>query len=1488
MLKSCDFEIDLPGFKQNFATREELDQFIENNYERIKASMSGALVRFSKSYNSQSEVAAILSKAKVDTPTTITFDENGEKTEGLVLKPGYIGVTKDIDTITTPGGKLLFTPMNKEDFKKVHLEKILGNLKSNNIKKLSDEQLLEEATDEVNAIIKSWDLLRDTGTEIHTLASLFFDNPLIHRDELYYKAQKIMAKQKLTFTKIVSDKIHDGLSRYVTKLSRDLADTDIKYFTEVALYDDDSKIVGILDLVAVDSKGNAHILDFKISNRRFDEWDRDKERKSILQLAYYRQLLGKAGIRTRSLKLMPIYINNFDTKSDYISDIEFENNMTADVTGLLNIGDYNQWTKLIKAKIVTDESASIETRRTGNVKKTYDNFFTVKDESDEDKIARFLKYRKKNNKEGDYFRALDGKVTILSNDPATRRIEVLNQILSETLSGEDLVLNIKSKLQGLKNQMSSTTSKEVIEYENPIGAVKHRTTNHQKAFKKYMNPSWEIMNLDELEANNILGFRNKEHGQVEFVIITTEPLNVAERLSKGSSLLGNFISDQDPVIKVRNIPEATVRNKSAIKILIHINDNIDLFKDSTLHTIRVFNIMNEELEGVNNPAMIETFDYLAKENGITSRLGEMKASPAELLLRSEIYDIFENDINRSSGMTRYLNNLSTLLDTMSSDNTVYVHNLVALRKKFLTENPKYKDEVNINYDDDPLAQIFGYLNKLIAEKSGFITQFEDKNMHEYALTNSLYLSSFNEIQQQTLRSALEPIRMSKDAMAQEFTTYNDSTLRPIFEKFYKAKNASVLLGDHIGKFSNLFDTDANGKVDKQFRFKDPTANMGNNSYLDSAEREFLTTILPIMNQFMNEGKDPQEAKDQGYYYEIPLLRATTTSMIFGKGFSPGGMAEGAGNALMNAWRQGMDIFNYFDEEMDEVTRSAGQMLEVYDRFSVSKNPILREQYVAKYNHLDFEKNIELIMSTLVFDNMRKKAFDRALPITAAIMSASKLYQEGLTTKDVAVLYDYIQSYIKVVVFNDKLTEKHHEGSYQKLATIKHMVTMLQLGLAPLSMVREVLQGQINNLIKNWSKRYGDSGPSFEDYTKAVYFIGAQEVLGLDENKSFLTDVTMTESLNHMYRFANLDTSDLPEKIIISKTGVTQMTSRWFLWFTASPDYMNRMAFLVAKMIKDGSLEAHKMVDGQLKYDWRRDKRFSKYATGNKTDMAEYNNQRQLYLKFIEEFNKETSVTGVRLKQLVEGDDLPRAYTNVERESLKAFINYTLGPYDKEEKPLANSTMFGMMFFQFKTWMISKKTQYWLEGDTYSMGYWKHYTDMDGNKIYLDENNKRVLEVTDKPFWVWEGKFQEGILHSIMRTIDDFKENGYNFNETIKFANKDQEIRGNAKMALADLSVFFLISIMFKGIIDWDELEKDSKAAHAFGNAVVNSTGDLFVFNIVEAFVNPTAMFPTAGYLFDNFNSLFGAMSGNANLGRMIINSNAFTRTIDNLTNVFEE
>jgi hypothetical protein len=79
--------------------------------------------------------------------------------------------------------------------------------------------------------------------------------------------------------------------------------------------------------------------------------------------------------------------------------------------------------------------------------------------------------------------------------------------------------------------------------------------------------------------------------------------------------------------------------------------------------------------------------------------------------------------------------------------------------------------------------------------------------------------------------------------------------------------------------------------------------------------------------------------------------------------------------------------------------------------------------------------------------------------------------------------------------------------------------------------------------------------------------------------------TMSELLNQQYGFNDMDTNSYIDRIRTDNTGLLYHFWNVGFRFASRPDFYNRMTLFYAQMHKDGSLDAHKIVDGKLVYDW---------------------------------------------------------------------------------------------------------------------------------------------------------------------------------------------------------------------------------------------------------------------------------------------------------------
>ncbi|MGV8961962.1 MAG: hypothetical protein ACOH2V_01095 [Candidatus Saccharimonadaceae bacterium] len=155
-----------------------------------------------------------------------------------------------------------------------------------------------------------------------------------------------------------------------------------------------------------------------------------------------------------------------------------------------------------------------------------------------------------------------------------------------------------------------------------------------------------------------------------------------------------------------------------------------------------------------------------------------------------------------------------------------------------------------------------------------------------------------------------------------------------------------------------------------------------------------------------------------------------------------------------------------------------------------------------------------------------------------------------------------------------------------------------------------------------------------------------------------------------------------------------------------PDYYNRMSLFMAKMIEEGSYDAHSMVDGFPVYDVLKDTRFTKYFKDRSLHMSEdktryipakndeeYNKQRNLYNVILGELNEERE--RVNEPQLSEVNDLlPLAYSEKERLSYKSFTDTVYGYYDKDSQAAWHNTWYGIVFLQFMQFWPGKMSMWY--------------------------------------------------------------------------------------------------------------------------------------------------------------------------------------------------
>lgn len=244
-----------------------------------------------------------------------------------------------------------------------------------------------------------------------------------------------------------------------------------------------------------------------------------------------------------------------------------------------------------------------------------------------------------------------------------------------------------------------------------------------------------------------------------------------------------------------------------------------------------------------------------------------------------------------------------------------------------------------------------------------------------------------------------------------------------------------------------------------------------------------------------------------------------------------------------------------------------------------------------------------------------------------------------------------------------------------------------------------------------------------DLTSKSVLLGYKEVIEnawkSDRQVNLLSEICLR------YRLSNTDAARIAEKAITSRGGVANYEV-WTYATLRAPDFLNRMTLFVAQCLQDGVWDAWEFdSENRLIYNWKKDKRFAVYYSGNKNH-PDYAKQKGLYMSRIRMYNEEHKSE----EPLSYSDDLPEPYTLSEIKKFQMFANQIYGAYDKSMKSKLEHLALGQNYLGFSTW-LNAHVAFWFR----SPGFYDEYFEIrqretaDGSKYFFDESNNIVLEIT---------------------------------------------------------------------------------------------------------------------------------------------------------------
>lgn len=1214
-----------------------------------------------------------------------------------------------------------------------------------------------------------------------------------------------------------------------------------KPITEIFLTSDSKQLAvvkGKIDLIAVDTAGDAHIFEIKISKKPYKDWDKSKLLTLDWQLALYRQLLGQHvnTVNTR-LYVIPIQFSDLGNPNNvYLQDFidrETEKQSGLGPTGKLTYGA----NELIKNGIHVD----YDPKRENDIKDQLNILlkdFEIRTSVEDSSVEKIMESARRRYARDKVWRKYNDYSDIEGIDRGYMTGETEEELREKV---EKYVARVKMDINRNVSVLRSAMV-SAIKSDQPIKTSAHNVQRDLRAnhlLKEYLNEDWEVLgDIPEAIPMGIIVMRNKKSGTINLMSIT------ANQLYAKSDIEGKTYGDLE-----------------YIKTLLFVNALRKELLPSSADKIGEIVVFNPSDSG--NPVYYkptrqayEEFATMIGSTSIRKNITENHFWPIENVALNNLRTMLQSYEGKDVEDIQNLFNLFKNTDLEEID----LQKLITLQKEYYAKYPEYLEkslETNINFGDNKEI-LFAILQTAILAKGQlqFANDFQDLSKHSLQFSDykSLIVALYSKDQAEydkigrriqgiaqglawttpdwvrskdlrninkIMSSGNHEIRRRMLKIHEDLAlTTKDFYIKINFsglERTWTEKDQSVHL--------NLWKNDGS-KVSAEFRTKNPYENNLENQ-LSDAERAYLQKMLFYINIYKLELSDIEikgldftnleslkkntrikDAIENGTYFDLPLVRREglskyedllTTSQVWDR-------IQSFGDEITDM----IDPRGLTQKDINVASLKQTGFYEMYDAYG-RQSPEHKAKLIEKNGVGYFEWNIDTIAHRLVFNKIRKGIFDRRLPLINAYLWWMKL-MGGKQNKDISDQLDYVSKQMKLAISDEPIVGGEFRDAAIVTSAVKKISTAAMLSFRPILFAKEMTIGAFKGAMLAATQVYGEQQFGFN------HLLSAYEKL-FTVDKQFSQEFNLIDKLNTTYGIANMDVNMLAQKLQTDRRGIFRGLGRLMYASNTLPDFYNRLSLFLAKMIADGSYEAHKLVDGKLVYDPRDDKRFSHYFANRdkyKNEKGEYtsapndanfNYQRNHYLAIMAQINAERAIDNLKLK---ENDLIDAAYAEKERSSFKTFTDMAYGYYDRDSQSQLTNTLFGMVFFQFMQFWPGKMKMWFAkplaEGEEGPMGkYEQAYRVRDGKKILLwrrttinDDGSVTVEndieEDTGDPMVSWVGNQYEGLAYSVFSTIRDIAKLDFS-------AVKDDKARLHRVMfALGDGIMMFVMLGIFLAIL----------------------------------------------------------------------------------------
>lgn len=1308
-------------------------------------------------------------------------------------------------------------------------------------------------------------------------------------DEVPTKLNEFLTDEHLRQIAIHAQNIHKELiDKFTIDGQPPVFMSEIGLTAEVEYEDrNDIKMVGVADLLVIDALGNIQVIDYKTSPKAYPNYNPYKKKTFYYQLATYRRMLERQfnlNDRSRTF-VIPLQFKDFVyengkmsftrlaspalndhevVKGSYLEEIDTL--IGPESKGIV----YNLNKFLPIDPIVDDTPEAIVEKNQQFMQDCFTSYYDYFDLTPDKVVEKIKKQHggkiKKDKKINKFVYELGGETITADTEQ-----DLIQKTFEKLKEFKELA---SYNTQGLKNLLRTKRLDKLGKMKRV--RQKSREGQLEANLSRYTMYGWEVVDGPKILENlGIILVKHKVTKQIDVIkvsnvswqelsdVVKLGGTSYYDKSNKNSKLSGNFESDvvqmQKPNSKILDSTFGNIELMQTVNILEMLPR---LFgSHGYLGQITVVDLKKDQSLSSPNDQLFYSYKTLQKFRKASE--SNYDKENIKILNKVSLFEMqFKEIISRENDPTFVDSEKWNTVQQCMPNFDNYAGRIPQFRTELEEFVHKLEEEFKLSpeslefYKESAAPQNRLYYNALMA-----ISEIDKVDFKQQAVDHQAWIQpgvrgwAGNQIDNpgnmlsSTLNYVAEQQNIAYQNIRDDMTKIN-SELRKKLNALKRDKKFNWLytrtIGNQTDLFQNLFDKSQPGK----FLFKnafDPNVN------LTDAERDFLQFVLLIINGNRHKIKDTEDlidsmqSKGSDQYLRVPLTKGTTASRISTEGLLE--TLKGKLTALLPAniketIKENIDGFISSSEDAKYNAAKAGELWEMTNYFDSGENEHVRLAWFSDPSKgiSFFEHNLETLVLKHAFAFSMKKNMDKVFPIIKA--ARVHLFMQGtIINDDFEKDIKYLMDFIKAKIFNLSLAETETEKTIQYITgELMQITSKLALAFNPRQLY-QVLDGIWKDISLVWRKPDGDTSFTKKNMMDSFFWIFA-------DLKNFGDEKSMGELINEQYGLNDMDMNSYVEKINSDNVGIFNFWTVGFR-FSSRPDYYNRMTLFGAQMRGDGCFEAHSVVDGRLKYDWTKDKRFSKYAESltNKAleNDPEVKRQKALYIATARQFEVEHAKNedgSDFILDLKNPQALPKAYTIQQSESMKALADLVYGYYSHEKKSLMQSYTLGAMFFQMATYWSSKKNQYLAPGGVKMQGRMQPYVE-NGVPMYhkLDENGEPLLDQftevnTGVPVMQWAGQWQEGILVTLYNMFIDLWQGEGTFGQNLhtvkeKYWNNENEnlrraYRNNLKQFTMDFFGGFIIgNLVFPSIIEavndyTKDVGNDSFITALINNCLINT------------------------------------------------------------------